>query len=85
MRVQQVSLFNEFVQVAYLEDDETYRTTGIQSVRMLDIPHGIIGEALFADLIDSVQQIVDEAHVQMRKPPVVFTIATSEAGDVESD
>jgi hypothetical protein len=74
MRFQTVIFTNETVQVTYSEESDYDPESGIAQARTLDIPHASLDAELFNDLHDSLNQIVDAAHVSMRKPARSFTV-----------
>lgn len=74
MRFQTVIFTNESVQITYSEESDFDPETGVAEARTLDIPHATLGEELFDDLQDSLEQIIDFARVAMRKPVKSFSV-----------
>lgn len=74
MRFQTVIFTNDSMQVTYSEESDFDPESGIAQARTLEIPHASLEPELFNDLHDSLNQIVDAAHVSMRRPARSFSV-----------
>jgi hypothetical protein len=72
MRLQNVINTNDSLQITYIEESDIDSHSGIMEARTLDIPHATLDPRLMADLIDSIQQIIEEARVLRRRPEASF-------------
>lgn len=68
IRLQNVINTNDSLQVTYVREDDIDQRSGIMEARTVDIPHGILDPRLMADLVDSVEQIIEEVRVLRRLP-----------------
>ena len=68
MKIQGIYFTNAGVTISYLEDSDVHMDSGLVTTRQTDVPHALIPEVFFEDLLDSVQQILDHALTIAREP-----------------
>lgn len=56
------------LEITYLEEADIHPQTGINELRILQVPHEQLDNVLLDDLFDSVIQIVEDARTRRRAP-----------------
>lgn len=74
IRLQNVINTNDSLQITYINEADIDSQSGIMEARTLDIPHAVLDPRLMADLVDSVEQIIEEGRVLRRRPEQSFTV-----------
>lgn len=68
IKIQAIYFTSEGAQITYVEERDVHTASGIIGSRSIDIPHAVIPDTMYADLTDSVQQILDHALIIQRQP-----------------
>lgn len=65
---QSVQIGESSIQISYIPPDGIDEVSGIAEVRVVEIPHEVIGSDQLAEFVDQLDQIMEAARVARRRP-----------------
>lgn len=68
IRLQNISVTNQSVQITYVEPTEIDTDSGIMEARILDIPHEVLPQEFMDELLDIALQLIDHGRAVRRLP-----------------